>query len=78
MQRCAAQILGERTRELAGAAARMEAGAPALAGLGARLEALAERFEALHERFEDHLSVTVDAVANARPAPAPAGGRGWR
>jgi CDGSH-type Zn-finger protein/uncharacterized Fe-S cluster protein YjdI len=72
VQRCAAQILGERTRELAGAAARLEASAPALAGLGGRLDALADRFAGLHARFEDHLSVTVDAVANARPAPPPA------
>ncbi len=71
VQRCAAQILGERTRELAGAATRLEASAP-LAGLGARLDALADRFRGLHERFEDHLSVTVDAVADVRPAPAPA------
>jgi CDGSH-type Zn-finger protein/uncharacterized Fe-S cluster protein YjdI len=71
VQRCAAQILGERAHELAGAAARLEASAPSLAGLGARLEALADRFAALHERFEDHLSVTVDAVASARPAATP-------
>jgi len=71
VQRCAAQILGERTRELAGAATRLEASAP-LAGLGARLDALADRFAGLHERWEDHLSVTVDAVADVRPAPAPA------
>jgi CDGSH-type Zn-finger protein/uncharacterized Fe-S cluster protein YjdI len=69
VQRCAAQILGERTRELAGAAARMEADTPALSGLGARLETLAARFEGLHERFEDHLSVTVDAVVAAPQAP---------
>jgi len=70
VQRCAAQILGERARELAGAAAALEPHAP-LAGLAGRLDALADRFAALHERFEDHLTLTVDAVADVRPAPAP-------
>lgn len=71
VQRCAAQILGERARELAGAAAGLESGAPALAGLAGRLAALADRFAGLHERYETHLSLAVDAVANLRPAPAP-------
>ena len=70
VQRCAAQILGERARELAGAAAGLESSAP-LAGLSGRLNALADRFGALHERFETHLTVSVDAVANVRPTAAP-------
>jgi CDGSH-type Zn-finger protein/uncharacterized Fe-S cluster protein YjdI len=70
VQRCAAQILGERARELASAAARLEASAP-LAGLAERLNGLADRFAAMHERFETHLTLAVDAVANVRPPPTP-------
>ena len=70
VQRCAAQILSERARELAGAAARLEDHAP-LAGLAGRLEALADRFAGLHTRFEEHLVLSVDAVAGvAAPKPA--------
>jgi len=73
VQRCAAQILSERARELAGAAAALEAHAP-LAGVAARLSGLADRFAALHERFEEHLTLAVDALAQvaAPPEPAPA------
>jgi CDGSH-type Zn-finger protein/uncharacterized Fe-S cluster protein YjdI len=75
VQRCAAQILSERARELAGAAAGLETHAP-LAGVSARLSGLADRFAALHERFEEPLTLAVDALAQvtapADPAPAPA------
>ncbi|HMK67834.1 MAG TPA: ferritin-like protein, partial [Stellaceae bacterium] len=43
VQRCAAQILSERSRELAGAAAKLEALVPLL-GIPKRLAAVAERF----------------------------------
>ena len=67
VQRCAAQILSERTRELARAAARLESSAP-LAGLAGRLEVLADRFAGLHERFETHLnSWRSTALLNVRP-----------
>lgn len=62
VQRCAAQILGERARELANAARKLNANVP-LADVEARLNAVAERFAALHARFEDHLSAAVDRVA---------------
>ncbi|HVM78241.1 MAG TPA: ferritin-like domain-containing protein [Stellaceae bacterium] len=74
VQRCAAQILSERSRELAGAAAKLEARVPLL-GIPKRLAAIADRFAELHERFEEHLSIAVDAVTKAPsppPAPAPA------
>ena len=70
VQRCAAQILSERSRELAGAAAKLEALVPLLR-IPKRLAAVADRFAALHERFEEHLSIAVDAVTKATP-PAPA------
>ncbi len=65
VQRCAAQILSERARELAGAAARLDRSAP-LAGLSDRLSVLADRFADLHERFETRLTLAVDGVANVR------------
>jgi len=72
VQRCAAQILSERSRELACAAAKLEALVPLL-GIPKRLAAVAERFAELHERFEEHLTVAVDAVTKApSPPPAPA------
>jgi CDGSH-type Zn-finger protein/uncharacterized Fe-S cluster protein YjdI len=71
VQRCAAQILAERARSLAGAAAKLEASVP-LPTISTRLEAVAERFAALHERFEEHLTVAVDAVAQTGTAPAAA------
>ncbi|HEY3887534.1 MAG TPA: ferritin-like domain-containing protein [Caulobacteraceae bacterium] len=70
VQRCAAQILSERARELAGAAGQLESSAP-LAGLSGKLDALADRFAGLHERFETHLTLAVDTVANLRPPDAP-------
>jgi CDGSH-type Zn-finger protein/uncharacterized Fe-S cluster protein YjdI len=69
VQRCAAQILGERARELAEAAARMKPGR-LVADIAGRLSALAERFTSLHEAYEEHLSVAVDAVARAGGQPA--------
>jgi CDGSH-type Zn-finger protein/uncharacterized Fe-S cluster protein YjdI len=74
VQRCAAQILSERVRELAGAAAKLEARVPLL-GLAKRLGAVAERFAGLHAEFEEHLTVAVDNLAlggAARSAPTPA------
>jgi CDGSH-type Zn-finger protein/uncharacterized Fe-S cluster protein YjdI len=71
VQRCAAQILSERVRELAGAAAKLEARVPLL-GVAKRLNAVAERFSELHAQFEEHLTVAVDNVAlagAARTAP---------
>jgi CDGSH-type Zn-finger protein/uncharacterized Fe-S cluster protein YjdI len=64
VQRCAAQILAERARSLAAAAAKLEAILP-LPAISTRLEAVAARFMALHERFEEHLTLAVDAVAQA-------------
>ena len=66
VQRSAARILSERARELATAAARLGAVAP-IAEVAARLSAVAVRFERLHDQFDDHLSVTVDAVADVGP-----------
>jgi len=77
VQRCAAQILNERTRELAGAAAALE-GVMRIPGLAKRLEAVADRFADLHAQFEERLGAAVDTVAQLRsgpspvPAPAPA------
>ena len=70
VHRCAAQILGERTRELARAAAALQDLAP-LMGLAGRLDALADRLGQLHVRFEEHLTYSVDAVAQT-PTPAKA------
>jgi CDGSH-type Zn-finger protein/uncharacterized Fe-S cluster protein YjdI len=73
VQRCAAQILGERVRELAGAAAKLESSV-ALLDVSMRLTSVAERFEELHEKFEEHLTIAVDNVARiktAPPAPVP-------
>ena len=74
VQRCAAQILSERVRELAGAAAKLGERVP-LPGLAKRLGAVAERFAGLHAEFEEHLTVAVDNLARvgaARSVPAPA------
>ncbi|HLI67136.1 MAG TPA: ferritin-like domain-containing protein [Caulobacteraceae bacterium] len=71
VQRCAAQILGERARELAAAAAALATSAP-LEGLAGRLDGLAHRFTGLHERFETHIAAAVEGVASAAaPPPAP-------
>jgi CDGSH-type Zn-finger protein/uncharacterized Fe-S cluster protein YjdI len=71
VQRCAAQILGERVRELAAAARQLEGIVPLL-DVSARLEAVATRFAELHAKFEEHLTMAVDNVAQvtgARLAP---------
>jgi len=65
VQRCAAQILSERARELAGAAAALE-GVISVPGLGKRLGAVADSFAALHAQFEGCFAAT---VAPPRPAP---------
>ena len=71
VQRCAAQILGERVRELANAARQLESVVPLL-DVSKRLDAVAERFESLHERFEEHLTVAVDQVVKVTaPPPTP-------
>jgi CDGSH-type Zn-finger protein/uncharacterized Fe-S cluster protein YjdI len=74
VQRCAAQILGERVRELANAARKLEAAVPML-DVSGRLNAVADRFSELHEKFEEHLSLAVDNVAQVKSAPAPAAPR---
>ena len=68
VQRCAAQILSERARELAGAAAALE-GIISVPGLGKRLSAVADSFAELHARFEGRIAAP---VAAAPPPPAPA------
>jgi len=70
VQRCAAQILSERARELAGAAAALEP-AMALPGFGKRLAAIADSFAELHAQFEGRIAAPV-AAAPPRPAPAAA------
>jgi CDGSH-type Zn-finger protein/uncharacterized Fe-S cluster protein YjdI len=62
VQQCAAQILGERATELAGAARHLARTLP-LADVAADLDALALRFEQLHSRFEAGLSDAVDRIA---------------
>jgi len=71
VQRCAAQILAERARALAAAAAKLEERL-SLFDIAARLSAVAEDFAALHGRFEEHLTIAVDAVARLDPPPAAA------
>jgi CDGSH-type Zn-finger protein/uncharacterized Fe-S cluster protein YjdI len=68
VQRCAAQVLNERVRELAGAAARLDRLVP-LAGVVERLETVGRNLVDLHAQFEEHLSAPVETVAPARPAP---------
>jgi len=68
VQRCAAQILKERTRELAGAAASLE-GVMRIPGLARRFEVVGDRFAGLHAQFEEPIGAAVDAVAQMRPAP---------
>jgi CDGSH-type Zn-finger protein/uncharacterized Fe-S cluster protein YjdI len=69
VQRCAAQILSERVRELAAAAAKLEESVP-LRQVATRLLAVAERFTDLHAGFEEHLTVAVDklALVDAKPS----------
>lgn len=68
VQRCAAQILGERVRELANAAAKLEASI-SMPGTASRLRAIGESFTDLHERFEEHLTLAVDNVAGVASKP---------
>jgi CDGSH-type Zn-finger protein/uncharacterized Fe-S cluster protein YjdI len=68
VQRCAAQILGERVRELANAAAKLEASV-SMPGTASRLRVIGESFSELHERFEEHLTVAVDNVATLKSKP---------
>jgi len=70
VQRCAAQILSERTRELARAAAQFNGAR--LPGLAERLEAVATRFAELHAQFEENLGAAVNTVVQVRAAPSPA------
>jgi uncharacterized Fe-S cluster protein YjdI/CDGSH-type Zn-finger protein len=76
VQQCAAQILGERAAELAGAARRLGRVVP-LAGVADDLDALAQRYEDLHLHFETDLGAAVDRVATlvvprpVAPSPAP-------
>ena len=69
VQRCAAQILSERARELAGAAAALE-GVISVPGFGKRLAAVADSFAELHAQFEERIGAAVDTAAQARPAPS--------
>lgn len=72
VQLAAAQILGERSSELASAANRLARDLP-LAGVARDLDALARRFEAMHARFETPLGEAVDRVAGlSAPATAAA------
>lgn len=69
VQRCAAQILGERVRELAAAAEKLEASVASLS-VSRLLRPVAESFSALHEKFESHLTLAVDQVAQLKSKPA--------
>jgi CDGSH-type Zn-finger protein/uncharacterized Fe-S cluster protein YjdI len=67
VQRCAAQILSERTRELADVAAALEQAISA-PGFAKRLEAVVGQFASLHAQFEEGLRVAVDNVAQLQNA----------
>jgi CDGSH-type Zn-finger protein/uncharacterized Fe-S cluster protein YjdI len=73
VQRCAAQILGERARELANAARKLDTNVP-LVGVATRMNSVADLFTTLHARFEEHLTAAVDHVAQVaaphRSAPS--------
>jgi CDGSH-type Zn-finger protein/uncharacterized Fe-S cluster protein YjdI len=75
VQRCAAQILSERARELAGAATALE-GVISVSGFGKRLAGVADRFAELHEQFEGRLATAAPArlapIAVQVPAPVAA------
>ena len=71
VQRCAAQVLNERVRELARSAAVLE-GIVSFPGLAKRLEDVGGRLADLHTQFEECLGAAVDTVAQVRPAPSPA------
>lgn len=73
VRRCAAQILSERARALARAAAQLEASIPHFA-VSARLSAVAERFAQLHAQFEEQLNAAEAGAARtggARPDTPP-------
>jgi CDGSH-type Zn-finger protein/uncharacterized Fe-S cluster protein YjdI len=70
VQRCTAQVLSERARELAGAAARLE-GPVSLPGLAKRLEEVGDRLAELHAQFEEGIGAAVHAVTQVRPMPRP-------
>jgi CDGSH-type Zn-finger protein/uncharacterized Fe-S cluster protein YjdI len=72
VQRCAAQVLNERVRELADAAAGLER-IVSLPGLAKRLEAIGGRLADLHAQFEERLGTAVDAVAQMQPMPSAVG-----
>ena len=67
VQRCAAQVLNERVRELAGAAAGLQGIVP-LPGLTKRLEAAGNRLANLHAQFEERIGAAVNTIAQVRPA----------
>ncbi len=71
VQRCAAQVLGERVRELAGAVARLEDIVP-LPGVAQRLTGLSRRLTDLHAQFEEQLAAAVDTVVQVRSTPSAA------
>jgi len=71
VQRCAAQVLNERVRELAGVAARLE-GLVSLPGLAPRLVVVGDSLAELHTQFEEGLGAAVDTITRVRPAPRPA------
>lgn len=67
VQRCAAQILGERARELANAARKLGANVW-FDDVSTRLDGVADRFTELHAGFEEHLIAAVDHTAQIEPA----------
>jgi CDGSH-type Zn-finger protein/uncharacterized Fe-S cluster protein YjdI len=69
VQRCAAQILSERARELACAANALE-GVISMPGFGKRLAAVANSFAELHAQFEGRIATAI-AAAPPKPTPAP-------
>ncbi len=70
VQRCTAQILSERARELAGAAAALE-GVISVPGFGKRLAAVADKFAELHGQIEERIAAAHVTAAPPQPAPAP-------
>ena len=70
VQRCTAQILSERARELAGAAAALE-GVISVPGFGKRLAAVADKFAELHAQFDERIATAHVAAAPPQPAPVP-------
>ncbi len=70
VSRCAAQILGERTAELARAARKLQARAR-LDGVAQRLDELAHRFADMHARFGNRLAASAGPAGDAAPEYAP-------